>query len=1007
MPQEHSNLGIEWKCGNCGKIWPGIRNWRSHFPKCKGRADEEANLVQCSVCDKRFKTKVGLSIHECHDHPALRNLRRKEYAERERLPKGRKLTVWNEEEVKLLQDLDARFKSCKYPNVEIRKFLPTKSLKQISDKRRGLNQAPAASLPEVDILISDSSSSSETDDRAPVAERARLNHNGGDRNIPEESNIYNSHKKRPQKKKNKRTRNQRQRNLFARCQDLYKNCPRKLADIAMQGGDVAIGDLLELPSENDIEELYTSLWGIEGPLTCRLPLVDRALNINQVLKPINIAEVQQRIGKIPNKSAPGVDKVKKYNLRKGGCDVILMRLYNILLLTGYFPTPWLVNRTTLIPKVGKDLKDVRNWRPITIGSIISRIFSSLIDSRIRAAVSQCKRQKGFTKENGCQSNILLLQRSLIEMKNKDGGVVTVIDIAKAFDTIPHAIIKPALMRKGIPYHLILLIEKMYKGCTTRIKASKGRTVNINLKRGVKQGDPLSPILFNLSVEHIIDSISNKYEGIELASENVSILAFADDVVLLGSNKVVAQKQLSFLSDELKKLGMSISVGKCSTFQIVPTNKSWYVTDPAIKINNEVVKNICPDEVFAYLGVKIGPWRGCYRGVTMPEVTRIIKNVKRLKLKPHQKVTLISDFILPRFIYDLLSVPPSTSVLKLIDNGIRTQLKEILHLPLSTTNGIIYAAKRDGGLGFPRMEHIVKLSILKSGIKMQISEDQVLKSIASEHKYDKFLKDIANSLRINWPSNIQDITRAKARMKSEIQKEWEELKSQGQGVKDFRNDKVGNCWLYQPTLLKSSRYIDALRLRSNTAGTKVALRRAHLVEDINCRHCRIQPETLGHVLGLCHFTKPLRIRRHDEIKNLIASKINRQYAVTVEPTIRTNQGLQKPDLIIQNEERVLIVDVSVRYENRDYLELARKEKLQKYNNLVDLLKTRFNKKGGQVIPIIIGSRGAIPAETKQCCRLLKLSARDVKTMSLIALRSSIEIFNLFIDYDKTNSGHNFK
>jgi hypothetical protein len=57
------------------------------------------------------------------------------------------------------------------------------------------------------------------------------------------------------------------------------------------------------------------------------------------------------------------------------------------------------------------------------------------------------------------------------------------------------------------------------------------------------------------------------------------------------------------------------------------------------------------------------------------------------------------------------------------------------------------------------------------------------------------------------------------------KDWENLASQAHGVEDFRIDTLGNCWLYHPKVLPSSRFADALRLRTNTFGVNVALRRA--------------------------------------------------------------------------------------------------------------------------------------------------------------------------------------
>jgi hypothetical protein len=99
-----------------------------------------------------------------------------------------------------------------------------------------------------------------------------------------------------------------------------------------------------------------------------------------------------------------------------------------------------------------------------------------------------------------------------------------------------------------------------------------------------------------------------------------------------------------------------------------------------------------------------------------------------------------------------------------------------------------------------------------------SIDPAVSSLINEST-DRYFKKIANSLRINWPATLEDIEKAKRRIKSSYIKQWAELKSQGQGVSDFVKVKAGNVWLEEYNLLKPSRFIDALRIRTNTFGTR--------------------------------------------------------------------------------------------------------------------------------------------------------------------------------------------
>lgn len=826
-------------------------------------------------------------------------------------------------------------------------------------------------------------------------EQEKNNSSNRNKNINNNNNNKNS-------KNSKSNTNQRKKFYYARCQQIYKECPKRLAEMAVNGDTSLVKPPIQPPPADEIRKLYQNLWETPGPNTTSDSCNITPHTLTNTFLPIRTDEIIERIKKIKTKAAGGPDGLQKRHLCKPGVPMILATLYNILLYSNHYPECWKINRTTLIPKVGKDLSNISNWRPITISSMLSRAFSAIIDTRLRTFIVQNMRQKGFTSEDGCKYNIALFNEAIDQCKLNKGGMFTVVDVSKAFDSIPHSALSSALAKKGVPKLIINLITKMYENCTTEIKAKNKETVKIKMMRGVKQGDPLSPLLFNLCMEPLLDILEEESEGINVNETNkVPVLAFADDIVLLGKDLQEAQKQLNYVNRYLDNLGMRISEGKSSCFEIITKKDTWYISKTSLSSNGETIPNAEPDDIFKYLGANVGPWKGLYRGIMVPEIIKVIKRVRTLYLKPQQKLDLLTTYILPRFTYGLLVSPPCDAVLKLLDSEIRQQVKEILHLVPSTTTGFFYTPKANGGLGLPKFEHIIKLSILKTAIKMRNSIDPAVALISNEAQEKKY-KTIANSLRINWPATVEDIDNAKKRLRRDNINQWLNLTSQGHGVKDFMQDRIGNSWLMNCNILKPSRFIDAIRLRTNTFGTKVALARANKRTDVQCRRCHAQPETLGHILGLCVHTKRLRIKRHDEIKNFIADKLatieNNQ--VLVEPSISVGEALSKPDLIINKERRSLIVDVTVRYENRDYLKQAYDEKIDKYTGCLRQVLRSRNLTEGKVLPIIVGSRGAIPPFTRANLIELGIPKKDIRTIALIALRSSIEISNIFLDYDKT-------
>jgi hypothetical protein len=120
------------------------------------------------------------------------------------------------------------------------------------------------------------------------------------------------------------------------------------------------------------------------------------------------------------------------------------------------------------------------------------------------------------------------------------------------------------------------------------------------------------------------------------------------------------------------------------------------------------------------------------------------------------------------------------------------VKETLHLHPSTTDHVLYARKKDGGMGIPRLAHLVRLASLRSGLALLASGDVAVQATVIAGELEDRCKKVANDLRLNWPVTLRDMLRARKKFKSQESKYWEGLAFKGHRVKDFRNDPLGNC-----------------------------------------------------------------------------------------------------------------------------------------------------------------------------------------------------------------------
>uniref|UniRef100_A0A8C4XFF0 Reverse transcriptase n=1 Tax=Erpetoichthys calabaricus TaxID=27687 RepID=A0A8C4XFF0_ERPCA len=213
-------------------------------------------------------------------------------------------------------------------------------------------------------------------------------------------------------------------------------------------------------------------------------------------------------------------------------------------------------------------------QPITIGSLITRILSKILYTSLKSGILLNPRQRGFMETAGCSENIQTLQAIIMAHKahQKSFGMVF-IDFEKVFDTISHAYLFRILRIMRLDTHISQLFRDMYSGASTCVENSEGNTNDITLMRGVKQGDALFPLFFNISIDPLIHKLEMDGSGTILGEATITAMAFADDLVLVSNTWGGMKKNLNILKEFCRGSGLKLQPAKCKGFFFTWKNQS--------------------------------------------------------------------------------------------------------------------------------------------------------------------------------------------------------------------------------------------------------------------------------------------------------------------------------------------------------------------------------------------------------------------------------------------------
>lgn len=244
--------------------------------------------------------------------------------------------------------------------------------------------------------------------------------------------------------------------------------------------------------------------------------------------------------------------------------------------------------------------DLNNIRPITISDTLANIFEKVVLYELEKTQKDHELQFGFKRNSSCNHAIFVLKETVNFYNCKLKSVYAcAVDASKAFDKINRL----AMMHKLIPKleACIWRAVYMYYNMSFAYVVNEDEvSERFRTTTGVKQGGPLSPRLFSIYVEALIEELESTELGTEIEGIKTGVIMYADDLVVMSDSVEKLQKMLQIIEKYCEKWEIKIN-GKKTQYMEFTLRKNGEKPEASLMLGGEVVEKV---DKMKYLGVWI-------------------------------------------------------------------------------------------------------------------------------------------------------------------------------------------------------------------------------------------------------------------------------------------------------------------------------------------------------------------------------------------------------------------
>ena len=736
---------------------------------------------------------------------------------------------------------------------------------------------------------------------------------------------------------------------------------------------------------------------------------------------IGRAHVTQKVKKMANWSTAGTDGLHVYWLKHltAAHERIGSQLSDCL--TNSSIPQWMTEgKTHLLIKDHAKGPQPGNMRPITCLPAMWKLLTGIVADSMYTHLDSNHllptQQKGCKKNSrGCKEQLMIDKLILKNCKRRKQTLnMCFIDYKKAYDKVPHSWILESMRMCGIAPNIISLFQTSLSQSRVSLFHGKDSLGTVLIKRGIFQGDSVSPLQFIIGLIPLSMILERSSAGYSLSpgGPKINHRLYMDDLKLYGKTQEELEELITVTHSFSADICMEFGIEKCATLRMEGGKKKEGigVTLPS----GEVLKDLA-EEGYRYLGILESDviHHKEMKTLVSAEYYRRVKKILKSGLQGKNTFQAINTWAVPVARYGAGIINWTQAELKTMDIKTRKLLNQ--HRAHHTQGDVdrLYVSRQQGGRGLQsilevvtREQNAMTTFFTESTdpelitLRPHFEKDKLLKGTVIDKKEDK--QNDEEKRKTTWTAKIMhgQYARNLVETGADVEETWSWLHQQ-----DLKKETEGLIIAAQDQALRTN-YI---KFRIDKTATSPM-----------CRLCHNKSETIDHVLSGCpKLSQSEYKRRHDNVAAAIHWCMCRKYQIECKDKwyehradkvaenddvkllwdfhMQTDHVIEarRPDIVLvkKKEATAVIVDIAVPGDTR--IKTREEDKILKYQDLKREIKKLWHLKSVKVVPIVVGALGAVTPNLRKHLDSVDCNL-SISNIQKTALLGSARILRMVLD-----------